>query len=152
MTCTIEACNNGGVTRRDHGQGRSQEFVFFIIRGANHINLYKNLIKFQIYNAKLGTIGGPGPCPPPSYAPDHGPSDLMNPTCPKKPDPTNVWTGLGPKFLTRYKSRAWVKFFDLKPKKSNLAQPDLKIIHKNQVLPDLAKTRPNPIMYQDESG
>ena len=99
LTCTIEACNNGGVTR-----------------------------------------------------PDHGPFDLMNPTCPKKPDPTNVWTGLGPKFLTRYKSRAWVKFFDLKPKKSNLAQPDLKIIHKNQVLPDLAKTRPNPIMYQDESG
>ena len=49
-------------------QGRSQEFVFFIIRGANYINLYKNLMKFQIYNVKLGTIGGQAPAPP-SYAP-----------------------------------------------------------------------------------
>jgi len=45
-------------------QGRRQKFVFFIIRGANHINLYKKLIKFQIYNVKLGTIGGrPLPAP-----------------------------------------------------------------------------------------
>ena len=49
--------------------GRSQEFVFFIIRGANHANLYKNLIKIQIFNVNLGTIGGPGPCPPPVSAP-----------------------------------------------------------------------------------
>ena len=50
--CTLTCC------------GRSQEFVlFFIIRGANHINLYKNLIKFQIYNAKLGTEGRPLPAP-----------------------------------------------------------------------------------------
>jgi hypothetical protein len=27
------------------GQGRSQDGVFFIVRGANHTNLYKNLIK-----------------------------------------------------------------------------------------------------------
>ena len=53
-------------------QGRSQEFVFFIIRGANHANLYKNLIKIQIFNVNLGVIGGPGPCPPPVYAPDEG--------------------------------------------------------------------------------
>ena len=48
-------------------QGRRQEFIFLLLRGANHINLYKNLIKFQIYNAKLGTIGE-APAPP-SYAP-----------------------------------------------------------------------------------
>ena len=51
-------------------QGRSQEFVFFfIIRGTNHANLYKNLIKIQIFNVNLGAIGGPGPCPP-VYAPE----------------------------------------------------------------------------------
>ena len=44
---------------------------FFIIRGANHANLYKNLIKFQISNVNLGTIGEPSPCPPPGYAPGH---------------------------------------------------------------------------------
>ena len=31
---------------RSSPRGRSQEFIFFIIRGANYINLYKNLIKF----------------------------------------------------------------------------------------------------------
>ena len=49
--------------------GRSQEFIFFIIRGANHANLYKNLIKIQIFNVNLRAIGGPGPCPPPCLRP-----------------------------------------------------------------------------------
>jgi len=42
----------------------ARKLFFFIIRGANHANLYKNLIKFQISNVNLGTIGGPSPCPP----------------------------------------------------------------------------------------
>ena len=42
---------------------------FFIIRGGNHANLYKNLIKIQIFNVNLGAIGGPGPCPPPLSTP-----------------------------------------------------------------------------------
>jgi len=46
-------------------RGGARNLFFSLLGGANHINLYKNLIKFQIYNAKLGTIGGPGPCPPP---------------------------------------------------------------------------------------
>ena len=43
--------------------------IFFIIRGGNHINLYKNIIKFQIYNAKLGTIEGARPLPAPLATP-----------------------------------------------------------------------------------
>ena len=51
-------------------QGRSQEFVFFIIRGGNHANLYKNLIKIQIFNVNLGAMGGRPLPAPPVYAPD----------------------------------------------------------------------------------
>ena len=50
-------------------QGRSQEFVFFIIRGTNYTNLYKNLIKIQMFNINLGTIGGQAPARPPVSAP-----------------------------------------------------------------------------------
>ena len=53
--------------------GVESGIYFFIIRGANYINLYKNLIKFQIYNAKLGTIGGQASARPPSYAPSYAP-------------------------------------------------------------------------------
>jgi hypothetical protein len=49
--------------------GAEPEIYFFIIRGANYANLYKNLIKIQIFNVNLGTIGGPGPCPPPCVCP-----------------------------------------------------------------------------------
>ena len=41
---------------------------FFIIRGANHANLYKNLIKIQMFNINLGTIGG-RPLPAPLSSP-----------------------------------------------------------------------------------
>ena len=37
------ACRSSSSMR--HQQGRSQEVDFFIIRGTNHTNLYKNLIK-----------------------------------------------------------------------------------------------------------
>ena len=39
----------------------ASNLIFFIIRGANHANLYKNLIKIQIFNVNLGTIGGQAP-------------------------------------------------------------------------------------------
>ena len=45
------------------------EFVFFIIRGANHTNLYKNLIKIQMFNINLGTIRGARPLPAPLSPP-----------------------------------------------------------------------------------
>ena len=48
---------------------RSQEFVFLLLGGANHVNLQKNLIKTQMFNGNLGTIGGPGPCQPPCLRP-----------------------------------------------------------------------------------
>jgi hypothetical protein len=37
--------------------GWSREFVFLLLEKTNHINLYKNLIKIQIFNINLGTIG-----------------------------------------------------------------------------------------------
>ena len=43
--------------------------IFSLLGGANHTNLYKNLIKIWIYSANLGMIGGPGPCPPPCLRP-----------------------------------------------------------------------------------
>ena len=48
-----------------HCQGRSQEFIFSLLGGASHTNLYKNLIKIQIFNVNLGTIGGQAPPPSP---------------------------------------------------------------------------------------
>ena len=38
-------------------QGRRQEVVFLLLGRANHANLYKSLIKFQISNVNLGTTG-----------------------------------------------------------------------------------------------
>jgi len=50
--------------------GVEPEIYFFIIRGGNHANLYKNLIKIQIFNINLGAIGGgQAPARPPVYAP-----------------------------------------------------------------------------------
>ena len=66
-------------------QGRSQKFIFFIIRGANYANLYKNLIKIQIFNVNLGTIGGPGPCPPPVSAPVTIYIDFKCTVCTRRP-------------------------------------------------------------------
>ena len=43
--------------------GRSQEFFFSLLGGANHTNLYKNLIKIQMFNVNLRTIEGPGSSP-----------------------------------------------------------------------------------------
>ena len=57
----------GATTTSTTKQGRSQEFVFFIIRGDNHANLYKNLIKIQIFNVNLGAIGRARPLPAPPY-------------------------------------------------------------------------------------
>jgi len=35
-------------------QGRSQEFIFFsLLGGANHTNLYKKIIKIQMFNINL---------------------------------------------------------------------------------------------------
>ena len=52
-------------------RGRVRNLFFFIIRGANHANLYKKLIKIQIFNINLGAIGGRAGARPPVYAPAH---------------------------------------------------------------------------------
>ena len=44
-------------------RGGARNLFFFIIRGGNHANLYKNLIKIQIFNVNLGAIGGQAPAP-----------------------------------------------------------------------------------------
>ena len=51
-------------------RGRCQEFIFFsLLRGGNYANLFKNLIKFQIFDEKLGTIVGLGPWASPVVMP-----------------------------------------------------------------------------------
>ena len=45
-------------------RGGARNLIFFIIKGANHANLYKNLIKIQIFNVNLGAIGGQAPARP----------------------------------------------------------------------------------------
>ena len=52
-------------------RGGARKLFFPLLEGANHTNLYKNLIKFQISNINLGTIGGQAPIRPPGYAPAH---------------------------------------------------------------------------------
>ena len=48
----------------------ARKLFFSLLRETNHANLYKNLIKFQISNVNLGTIGGARPLSaPPVYAP-----------------------------------------------------------------------------------
>ena len=47
-----------------HFRGGVRNLFFLLLGEANHANLYKNLIKIQIFNINLGIIGGPGPCPP----------------------------------------------------------------------------------------
>ena len=47
--------------------GAEPDIYFFIIRGANYANLYKNLIKIQIFNVNLGARGGQAPARPPVY-------------------------------------------------------------------------------------
>ena len=46
-------------------RGGARNLFFSLLGEANHANLYKNLIKIQIFNVNLGSIGT-GPCPPPS--------------------------------------------------------------------------------------
>ena len=43
--------------------------IFSLLGGANHTNLYKNLIKIWICSANLGMIGGQAPARPPVSAP-----------------------------------------------------------------------------------
>ena len=52
MMCSKKATKKDQVVKmhqhdeeEDDDQGRSQEVDFFIVRGANHTKLYKNLIK-----------------------------------------------------------------------------------------------------------
>ena len=52
-------------------RGGARKLFFPLLEGANHTNLYKNLIKFKISNVNLGTIGGQAPVRPPGYAPAH---------------------------------------------------------------------------------
>jgi len=68
---------------RDHfEQRRSQKFVFLLLGEANHTNLYKNLIKIQMFNINLGTIGGQAPArspSPPLTLTTSSPEDAMQP-------------------------------------------------------------------------
>ena len=51
-------------------RGGARNLFFSLLGGANHANLYKNLIKIQMFNVNLGTIGGARPLPaPPISAP-----------------------------------------------------------------------------------
>ena len=54
-----------GRVAASHSQQRSQQFIFLLLGGANHTNLYKNLIKIQMFNVNLETIEGQAPLSPP---------------------------------------------------------------------------------------
>ena len=60
-------------------RGGASNLFFLLLGEANHTNLYKKLIKIQMFNVNLGTIGGLGPCPPPCLRPwmrDTGPRQI----------------------------------------------------------------------------
>ena len=49
--------------------GVARNLFFSLLGGRNYANLFKNLIKFQIFDEKLGTIGGLGPWASPVVMP-----------------------------------------------------------------------------------
>ena len=52
------------------GTGGAINLFFLLLERVNHTNLYKNLIKIQIFNVNLGAIERARPLPP-VYAPDY---------------------------------------------------------------------------------
>ena len=54
-----QACMRAPATPTTRGGARN--LFFSLLWGANHTNLYKNLIKIQIFNVNLGFIGSKRP-------------------------------------------------------------------------------------------
>jgi len=46
------------ILRTLRSRGGARNLFFSLLGGANHTNLYKKLIKIQMFNVNLGTIGG----------------------------------------------------------------------------------------------
>jgi len=65
---TLAANATGGKQKKPPSRGGARNLFFFsLLEGGNHANLYKNLIKIQMFNVNLGT--GARPLPPPVSAP-----------------------------------------------------------------------------------